>query len=206
MPFLPIGNITSRKIYLEANYLQVNGIHNDAMDIYETRRLKLIELIDSQFQGKVSLLADAINKDSSYITRCKYPVGKKGKKRISDELLRAIYENCNVPYGWMDGKHTERSIDLKKLLVPDSGLSDVFNSDMLNGVERLSLEEKRLLNTLINNYLNVNADTKRAFATITSGIRKDIAHTDLANGVRPTETGGQNRESKQKERSSIKQG
>lgn len=161
------------------------------MDLYETRRLKLIELINSQFEGKVSLLAEAINKDSSYITRCKYPVGKKGKKRISDELLRAIYENCNIPYGWMDGKHANEFINFKKPPVHDSALPDVFNSDMLNDIEQLTLEEGRLLNTLIDNFLNVNTDTKRAFATITSGIRKDIAHTDLANDVHPSTKDGQ---------------
>lgn len=77
------------------------------MDIYEIRRLNLIKLIKDKCDDNDASFARLIEKDPSYITRCKYPEGKSGKKRISDTIISAILKKLNLPIGWMDVLHDE---------------------------------------------------------------------------------------------------
>lgn len=88
--------------YPRVNYFGVDFVHNEKMDIYEIRRLNLIKLIDEKCNGSDAAFARAINKDASYITRCKYPEGKAGKKRISDAIISATIAKFDLPVGWMD--------------------------------------------------------------------------------------------------------
>jgi len=75
------------------------------MDIFEIRRLNLKRIIERDFSGNASALARKIGKDSTYINRCLYVEGKKGKKNISDEILETIYESKVRHRGWMDVPH-----------------------------------------------------------------------------------------------------
>jgi len=75
------------------------------MDIFEIRRLNLKYIIERDFGGNASAFARKIRKDSTYINRCLYVEGKKGKKNISDEILEAIYESKLRHRGWMDIPH-----------------------------------------------------------------------------------------------------
>lgn len=72
------------------------------MDKYEQRRLKLIEIRDQFCNGKASDLARRIDREPSYISRMLYPEGKKGKKRIADDMMEIIEKAFNLPRGWMD--------------------------------------------------------------------------------------------------------
>lgn len=72
------------------------------MDKYEQRRLRLEEIRDRFCNGKASELARRIEREPSYVSRMLYPEGKKGKKRIADEMIEIIEKAFNLPRGWMD--------------------------------------------------------------------------------------------------------
>ena len=72
------------------------------MDKYERRRLRLLDLRDSQCRGSAANLARKIERDQTYVTRMLYPEGKKGKKRIADDMMEIIETAFDLPRGWMD--------------------------------------------------------------------------------------------------------
>ena len=73
------------------------------MDKYEKRRLKLIDLINNECGEVNAELARRIGRDPSYVNRMLYPEGKKGKKRIADDMIEVIEKAFNLPRGWLDG-------------------------------------------------------------------------------------------------------
>ena len=73
------------------------------MDKYEYRREKLIELKDNFCDGKISELAEKLERSPSYVSRMLYPEGKEGKKRIGDDMVDVIAQAFNVPKSWLDG-------------------------------------------------------------------------------------------------------
>ncbi|EIX9027476.1 helix-turn-helix transcriptional regulator [Klebsiella aerogenes] len=81
------------------------------MDKYEQRRLKLIEIRDRFCNGKASDLARRIDREPSYISRMLYPEGKKGKKRIADDMMEIIEKAFNLPRGWMDSIATHEQLN-----------------------------------------------------------------------------------------------
>lgn len=78
-----------------------------AMDKYEQRRLKLIEIRDRFCNGKAAELARRIEREPSYISRMLYPEGKPGRKRIADDMMEIIENAFNLPRGWMDSIASE---------------------------------------------------------------------------------------------------
>lgn len=58
---------------------------------YEHRRLKLIELRDSRFNGVNAALAREIDRDETYENRLFYSKDKKGRKRLGDDLAELPY-------------------------------------------------------------------------------------------------------------------
>ena len=60
------------------------------MDKYEHRRRCLQALITSMGRGGISKVADAIDRNPSYVSRMLYPPEKSGYKRIGEELVDAI--------------------------------------------------------------------------------------------------------------------
>jgi hypothetical protein len=75
------------------------------MDKFEIRRLNLRYIIEKDFGGNASAFARNVHKDATYINRCLYEKGKKGKKNIGDEILEAIYKYLKYPYGWLEAPH-----------------------------------------------------------------------------------------------------
>jgi phage repressor protein C with HTH and peptisase S24 domain len=67
------------------------------VDIYETRRARLRELIDTKFGGKQVGLATAIERQPDYISRC-----LKGTKRIGEDFARFVEQQTEMPVGWLD--------------------------------------------------------------------------------------------------------
>mgnify|MGYP002656184841 CR=1 FL=1 len=74
-----------------------------AMDKYEKRRLRLIQIRDEICGGKAVDLARKIEREPSYVSRMLYEDGKKGKKRIADDMVEIIEKAFSLPRGWMDG-------------------------------------------------------------------------------------------------------
>lgn len=75
------------------------------MDKFEIRRLNLKYLIDVQSKGNAADFSRKIGKDSSYINRCLYEEGKKGKKKIGDEIIDSVLSTFSYPPGWLDIPH-----------------------------------------------------------------------------------------------------
>ncbi len=73
------------------------------MDKYEFRRQQLIKIRDEKCDGKAVNVARKIGREPSYVSRMLYPEGKKGKKRIADDMVEIIEESFGLPRGWMDG-------------------------------------------------------------------------------------------------------
>lgn len=73
------------------------------MDKYEQRRLRLIQIRDDFCGGKAVDVARKIEREPSYVSRMLYEDGKKGKKRIADDMVEVIEKAFSLPRGWMDG-------------------------------------------------------------------------------------------------------
>lgn len=74
-----------------------------AMEKYEKRRQRLIQIRDEICGGKAVDVARKIEREPSYISRMLYEEGKKGKKRIADDMVEIIEKAFSLPRGWMDG-------------------------------------------------------------------------------------------------------
>ncbi len=73
------------------------------MDKYEKRRLRLIRLRDEKCGGNAAKLARTIGREPSYVSRMLYEEGKKGKRRIADDMIEVIENAFSLPHGWMNG-------------------------------------------------------------------------------------------------------
>jgi hypothetical protein len=72
------------------------------MDKYEIRRVNLLALIHSRCGGKAAALAETANIAASYVSRMLYPVGKKGKKRIGEDVRDRIEDAFSLRRGSLD--------------------------------------------------------------------------------------------------------
>lgn len=72
------------------------------MELDEIRRQRLIELIRERCNSVNAEFARRIGKDPSYVNRCCYPEGKKGRKKIGDEIIQPAIREFNLPCGWFD--------------------------------------------------------------------------------------------------------
>lgn len=71
------------------------------MDIYETRRLNIRDLITRRYNGKIAAFADAVERAPSYVSRC--VSGKpEHRKRVGEDLARAIEEKIGLERYWLD--------------------------------------------------------------------------------------------------------
>lgn len=72
-----------------------------------TREQVLLKKIRDEFCGGVSAkLAEDIGKDATYVNRLFYPIGKKGRKGIGLEVMRAVSEKFSLPPGFWEGADT----------------------------------------------------------------------------------------------------
>lgn len=72
------------------------------MDVYEVRRKRLRELIDTRYNKVSAAFAEKHEKQPSYISRCLLPLGKPHRKRIGEDFAREIEKVERLPKGWMD--------------------------------------------------------------------------------------------------------
>ncbi|GHB30734.1 S24 family peptidase [Salinicola rhizosphaerae] len=76
------------------------------MDIYEIRRRNLQALVNERFGGKKARLADAIDRQSSYISRCLSSGSH--RKRIGEEFARHTEASLGLVKGWLDEEHLDK--------------------------------------------------------------------------------------------------
>lgn len=91
----------------------VGGKENNPVSKYESRRLALIDLVDSLGRGGVSHVAEMIGKDASYVSRMLYPEDKSGFKRIGEDTVEAI--TAAFP-DWLDGNKADGHEDASQYL------------------------------------------------------------------------------------------
>ncbi|WGI23659.1 S24 family peptidase [Halomonas alkaliantarctica] len=70
------------------------------MEITDLRRENLKRILDARFNGKRAALADAIDREASYISRCLSD--KAHRKKIGEEFARHIESRLNLPSRWLD--------------------------------------------------------------------------------------------------------
>lgn len=71
------------------------------MDIYETRRQNLRDLVSSRFNGRIAGLAEAVGKAPSYMSRC-LSDKPEHRKRIGEQMARDIESTLNLGPLWLD--------------------------------------------------------------------------------------------------------
>ncbi|SEN73125.1 hypothetical protein [Nitrosomonas marina] len=113
------------------------------MDKYERRRLNLIKLRDEKCNGVNAEIARKIGKDQSYVNRIFYPEGKKGKKRIGDDIKEIIETEFGLPTGWLDG------VDSNNILGIDETKLTFKNIEMMRRIARMDEEYLNVVDDIL---------------------------------------------------------
>lgn len=92
--YLPTGKPF---VNLKDIYQGVNDKYHRGMNIHEIRRNNLAKLIEEQFGGKQSRLADKIDRQRGYVSRL-----LKGTKNIGEDFARHVEESVGLPRGTLD--------------------------------------------------------------------------------------------------------
>jgi transcriptional regulator with XRE-family HTH domain len=74
---------------------------NSGMDLPEHWRLRLLEL-KADLGLTQAALASKLEKSPDYVSRLLYEPGKKGRKNLGMQTLRAATQNFNLPSDWFD--------------------------------------------------------------------------------------------------------
>lgn len=120
------------------------------MDIYKIRRENLLEILNSQFEGKIGLLASRMNKDHSQISRLVKPHGGK-PENVGPGIARQIENVAGKPEGWLDRFHGKiaENVVLYKVDNPEDLAEEkalFFADEFERQLEiRLSAKDKREL-------------------------------------------------------------
>lgn len=110
------------------------------MDKYEYRRQRLIRIRDEICGGKAVDIARRINREPSYVSRMLYPEGKKGKKRIADDMVELIESSFSLARGWMDGLNEGEESPGYKPLNPELTNTERALIEMLRGLPENEVE------------------------------------------------------------------
>ena len=104
------------------------------MDIYETRRTRLRQLVVASFGGQQVRLATAIDRQPDYVSRM-----LNGKKRIGEKLARIIESSADKPNGWLDTPtdNSPISYESKDLLDKLNTLDDDARAQVASFIEFL---------------------------------------------------------------------
>lgn len=96
---LPVGIVCRQ--YPEVIYLAVFVQNNPAMDNTEHWRLRLIELKEALGETQAAM-AQSIRVDASYFSRLLYPPGKKARKNLGLQTMRALVSVYKLQADWFD--------------------------------------------------------------------------------------------------------
>lgn len=103
-----------------------------SMDKYEIRRQRLIKLRDERCNGKAAQVARVIGRPDNYVSRMLYPEGKKGKKRIAEDMAEVIESAFKLPKGWLDDLESDTTVYNNSVSQPTGQGAEVFRIDVLN--------------------------------------------------------------------------
>lgn len=74
-------------------------------DIKELRKTNLRSLINTRYGGKISHMAEAIDRQSAYLSRI-YSDDPRHARHIGENMARDIEAKLNIQPGWLDIDHT----------------------------------------------------------------------------------------------------
>ena len=120
-----------KKINPEGIYREVTSWDSFGMDVFEIRKKRLRELINSNFDGVQRRFADAIDRQPDYVSRI-----LKGTKRLGEQLARDIESTLGLPPRWLDAISPPESATQGQV---KSGCASLTDED---------LERKRILEEL----------------------------------------------------------
>jgi hypothetical protein len=75
------------------------GVYPEVMDVFEARRLVLLDLIKTRFEGNQRAFATAVGMDASYVSRMLQPEGEEHRKRIGDKTAEKLETVFDLPAG-----------------------------------------------------------------------------------------------------------
>lgn len=97
-----------------------------ATDIADIRQRRLREIMEARFHGRQNLIAEAVGREPSYISRLLLPSGHRHRKRLGEDLAREFERELRLTPGWFD-------VDSQGDLLPSSngagGLQPPQSSD-----------------------------------------------------------------------------
>lgn len=73
------------------------------METYDRAQELLKAIRDEQCKGNAAELARRIDKDKTYVNRLFYPIGKKARKGIGPEIMKACTKAFGLPPGYWEG-------------------------------------------------------------------------------------------------------
>jgi len=92
------------------------------MNIYEIRRVNLQTALNEKFSGKPRLLADAMDKNGSQISRYLKPRGGT-PENMGDSVARQIENAAGYSEGWLDRVH-ETGLNIDRDNLPIANIED----------------------------------------------------------------------------------
>jgi hypothetical protein len=75
-------------------------------NIKELRKANLRSLINSRYDGKISRMAEAIDRQPAYLSRI-YSDDPRHVRHIGENMARDIEGKLNIQAGWLDINHTQ---------------------------------------------------------------------------------------------------
>lgn len=103
-------------------------MRTETPDIYELRRQKLQELVDSYRTQRE--FADKAGLDPTVVSRMLYPAGKLHKRNIGEQSARQIEDALGINRGWMDGLSAASAEGTKT--EPTSVNNDVYRVEVID--------------------------------------------------------------------------
>lgn len=124
---------------------------NTDMDIFETRRIKLRQLIDSDFSGNQAAFSRHVDIKPSQINRWLSTTAEK-RPVINEVSARQIERKCGKPFDWLD--MNDQAIRESNMLESFRKLSDTSKELMTFQIHSLARkEDEERISRMINPYL-----------------------------------------------------
>jgi len=127
------------------------AMSNTRMDIFEQRRVKLMQLIDSDFDGNQAEFCRKTGFTTPQLNRW-ISITNTDKRNISERSARTIELKCGKPFDWLD--MNDQAIRESNMLESFRKLSDTSKELMTFQIHSLARkEDEERISRMINPYL-----------------------------------------------------
>lgn len=103
--FLTRGKFTikKRQRYTPKDYREDSTLKYDRERLYEVRQKRLLQLLQTKFDGSQTQMAEAIGRTSAYVSFLFTDRKLPHHKNLGENLARLIEDKLGLPKGWLDG-------------------------------------------------------------------------------------------------------